>query len=156
MTLFPISPNDSLHHPPSTQGGANQPTPRCANCHAGRSDFCRRCFGCRHTCQCLKPDWILHDPPATRRRNPPSSADAERAHTASGRRKYNRELVLDAVRRHPGKTLRELHAMLMPTIDQRQEVSRRLWDLEKQRLVRKAGVSRCSTTGRLMSVWEGC
>ena len=86
---------------------------------------------------------------ATRRSDPSTSADAERAFTDSGARQSHCARVLAAVRAQPGSTGTELGAATglgqVPAM-------RRLNDLRKNGLVRQ-GPARRGPSGRSETTW---
>ena len=91
---------------------------------------------------------------ATRRSDPSTSADAERAFTDSGARQSHCARVLAAVRAPPGSTGHELGAAVWPENPSMGEVRalRRLNDLRKDGLVRQ-GPARRGPSGRPETTW---
>lgn len=74
---------------------------------------------------------LLSEVPASRRDDPPPSRAAEKRVTKSGTRATNQRRVLDAVKRWPGRTSKELAVLI--GMD-RVEVARRLGDLKNIRV----------------------
>jgi CRP-like cAMP-binding protein len=86
--------------------------------------------------------------PMQRRHDPPTSRIAAERLVASGRADAHRRLIVDAIRRRPGTTYRQIADMtgLEPVA-----VGRRLVEVERQGLA-KAGEAR-AVEGRLMRTW---
>jgi hypothetical protein len=91
--------------------------------------------------------------PIARWRDPIGAHMAAVEQDASGRRDNHAATILDAVRRRPGLTYRELHGYLGGLIAEPVEVQRRLSDLQNERLVEKSGKRPCRVTGRMASTW---
>ena len=92
-----------------------------------------------------------HWPAATRTTDPGSSAAAEAEITDSGHRRTQAEIVLDAVRRYPGRTAHEL-VKHIETLDNVQ-ITRRLNDLVHQGDVKRGSVRGCGVTHRRAVSW---
>lgn len=88
--------------------------------------------------------------PAASAADPPTSHAAAREHTASGARGANCERVLSGIRAHPGRTSRELAALL--GMD-RHEVARRTADLMHAGRARQGEPRVCSVGGRECVTW---
>ena len=82
-------------------------------------------------------------PPLARRSDPTSSHAAAEAMQASGKADSQREIVVDAVYRWPGKTSKELAAM--PGALERHQIARRLKEAETLGLIerRQEGRAEC-------------
>ncbi len=97
---------------------------------------------------------MTYHPPASRTGDPSTSAEAERAHTASGRRDVNAQHLLDLVREFPGRTAVELARLShLPAESQRHEASRRLPELRDRGLVRNGKVVVCSESCTRQMTW---
>jgi hypothetical protein len=96
--------------------------------------------------------------PASHASDPETSKVAERSHTASGKRHRNADLVLELVRRHPGRTANEIFWLATEYEQLRlvdfYEVRRRLNDLHKIGLVKVVEQRVCTIKGSLMQSWE--
>lgn len=88
--------------------------------------------------------------PAARTADPITSQLAADEHTASGKRGRHIGIVIDAVRRHPGKTSAELAPLCAL---ERHEVARRTSDAERCGAIRKGQIRRCDTSGRSAVTW---
>lgn len=88
--------------------------------------------------------------PAARITDPITSHLAAEEHTASGKRGKHVGLVIDAVRRWPGRTSAELAPLCGL---ERHEVARRTADAEKSGAIRKGEIRRCNTSGRSAVTW---
>lgn len=88
--------------------------------------------------------------PAARTTDPVSSHLAADDHTASGKRGRHIGIVIDAVRRHPGKTSAELAPICGL---ERHEVARRTSDAERCGAIRKGQIRRCDISGRSAVTW---
>lgn len=97
-------------------------------------------------------------PAASHKDDPESSKAAEEHHTESGNRKRNADLVLELVKRHPGKTGNELFelagAMEKMRLIDFYEVRRRLNDLHKVGAVKVGEQRKCSVKETLMQTWS--
>lgn len=91
--------------------------------------------------------------PIARWRDPLGAHLAAVEQDESGRRDGHAALVLDAIRRQPGLTYRELWQMLGGQIAEPVEVQRRLSDLQNEGYVCKSGKRPCRVTGRMASTW---
>lgn len=102
----------------------------------------------------------LFDNPAAHANDPPTSHDAARQHTASGRRKRHAEIVLQLVRREPGRTACELFAWAtlgeQSVLGEQQEVRRRLTDLLHKALVRQGPARGCEVRNTKQITWFSC
>ena len=87
----------------------------------------------------------------SRRVDPPSSHEAAREITESGRRAKQKEFVHFLVDTHPGSTAAELAQL--GDID-RYLVSRRLPELEGDGRILKKGKRTCRARGRTATIWE--
>lgn len=94
---------------------------------------------------------VALDQPIARRSDPVTSQEAARSITDSGVRGEQHRIVLDLVKHHPRSTSLELarHG----DID-RYIVARRLPELEKAGLVRKAEIRICRIGSRNALTWE--
>lgn len=88
--------------------------------------------------------------PAARTADPITSHLAADEHTASGKRGRHIGVVIDAVRRHPGKTSAELAPLCRL---ERHEVARRTSDAERCGAIRKGQIRKCDTSGRSAVTW---
>lgn len=82
--------------------------------------------------------------------DPITSHLAAADHTASGKRGKHIGIVIDAVRRYPGKTSAEL--VLLCGLE-RHEVARRTSDAARCGAVRKGEIRRCNISGRSAVTW---
>lgn len=87
---------------------------------------------------------------AARVSDPVTSHLAAAEHTDSGKRGRHIGIVIDAVRRHPGKTSAELAPICGL---ERHEVARRTADAEHAGAIRKGQSRRCDTSGRSAVTW---
>jgi len=87
--------------------------------------------------------------PAARRGDPSTSHEAAEHVTASGARQRHIAIVIDAVRRHPGRTSMELAPLCGL---ERHEVARRTADAETTGAIRK-GAARRQANGRSAVTW---
>ena len=87
--------------------------------------------------------------PAARSGDPPTSHEAAEHVTASGARQRHLAIVIDAVRRHPGRTSMELAPLCGL---ERHEVARRTADAETTGAIRKGSVRR-QANGRSAVTW---
>lgn len=101
---------------------------------------------------------LFDDVPASHTSDPASSHQAERQHTASGRRAVHAEIVLKLLRRLPQSTAVELwqsaSAAVKKELVEMQEVRRRLCDLKAKGLARQSGCRACRIKGSTMVTWE--
>lgn len=88
--------------------------------------------------------------PAARATDPVTSHLSAAEHTDSGKRGRHIGIVIDAVRRHPGKTSAEIAPLCGL---ERHEVARRTADAEHARAIRKGEIRRCNTSGRSAVTW---
>lgn len=88
--------------------------------------------------------------PAARALDPETSRLAADEHTASGKRGRHVGVVIDAVRRWPGRTSAELAPLCGL---ERHEVARRTADAEQAGAIRKGLARRCETSGRQAVTW---
>lgn len=86
---------------------------------------------------------------------PATSIKARDGHEASGKLAGNRALCLGLVRKYPGKTAVELHALHEAAggTMSRTEVSRRLPELISLGLARKGPERKCEINKTSMAVW---
>ena len=98
----------------------------------------------------------LFDPPPpvdnARRSDPSSSHDAARRVNTRGYRARNKAIVLDLVKRYPDRTAVEL-AELTEDVD-RIEISRRLPDLRKEKLITNPYSRKCRIKDTNMQTWR--
>lgn len=87
---------------------------------------------------------------AARVSDPVTSHLAAADHTSSGKRGRHIGIVIDTVRRHPGKTSAELAPICGL---ERHEVARRTSDAERCGAIRKGAIRRCNTSGRSAVTW---
>ena len=92
----------------------------------------------------------MHFPPASRRTDPPSSKAAEQRVTHSGQRRKQADIVLDAVKAHPGRTAWMLTQFC--ELD-RYQIQRRLSDLERIGKVSKGRSRVCTVQGTQAVSW---
>lgn len=89
--------------------------------------------------------------------DPTSSADAIASHAQRGRLTGNKILVLELVRRHPYSTANELWELATDgekaTLNEVQEVRRRLTDLFAAGLVKRTTPRLCTVKGNSMVTW---
>lgn len=97
------------------------------------------------------------DNPIAHANDPATSHAAADAVTRSGRRDRHCQLVLDLVRRHPGRTAVELWSMAdldaREELAELQEVRRRLTDLAATGRVVRGPSRNCGVRGSLMVTW---
>lgn len=92
----------------------------------------------------------LHSPVAARR-DPVTSHQAAREITASGKREGQCLAVLALVKKYPRRTSLELsHCGGL----ERHTIARRLPELEKGGLIKRAGIRECAVGLRLATIWE--
>ena len=93
---------------------------------------------------------LFRFPPATRRTDPDSSRQAELEITCSGARVHQAEIVLDLVRRKPGRTSAEysMHCNL-----DRWQIARRLPELAAAGLAHKGAMRKCGLSKRSGLTW---
>jgi hypothetical protein len=96
---------------------------------------------------------LYADLPRSRSTDPQSSHAAAEEVKSSGRLALQQAQVLDAVRRWPGRTSRELARYIG---GDRYVVARRLPELEVALKVRKGGTRLCSMGGRPAVEWWPC
>lgn len=88
--------------------------------------------------------------------DPETSHEAAEQHTASGRREYHGQIVLELVKRYPGLTAVELWEMANPQVKavlkEAQECRRRLSDLNGIK-VKQGPARKCSVKGTRQVVW---
>lgn len=107
-------------------------------------------------------------PPASARTDPETSRVAERKVTKSGQRMTNAQRVADLVKRYPGRTSRELDAIVLMGRQQwnrldlgesrwsgldYHEIARRLPDAETLNLVKRGEARTCDVGGNPCTVW---
>jgi predicted HTH transcriptional regulator len=88
--------------------------------------------------------------PVSRINDPASSHEAEVEVNRSGVRRAHQEIILSTVRRHPGRTSKELTEFC--NLD-RYQIARRLADLEKVDLVAKGRMRVCTMGNRSAVTW---
>lgn len=88
--------------------------------------------------------------PVSRKYDPSSSHEAEREINRSGSRAVQQEIILSAVRNHPGHTSKELTEFCQ--LD-RYQIARRLSDLESAGAVCKGRIRQCRIGGRNSVTW---
>lgn len=89
-------------------------------------------------------------PPASRRTDPVTSREADRAITHSGKRSGDVLKAAELVKRKPGSTSREL-AELGEMLHE--QLHKRLPDAEKAGLIKRGLDRQCFTTGRRAVTW---